>query len=226
MTRKPLDLSEGYPEDYHDYVIKDGKLVGAFDEMYRHAKDVPWGQDERCNHWYAETGLLMLRDEGPFDSILEIGAGLGYFTEKVRRIAGAENGAVHAFDISVEAARRAATLHPAIEFWSDDIMRRDFVPRRTYELVIVRDVFWYVFDELDQVIANVARLVEQAGKLYLSQSFPNLERPFVGKEVIPNPDALLAHFTKDFSLIHSIRLQRHRVTNDGPILQVLLERSA
>ena len=31
--------------DYHDYVIKDGRFIGAFEEMYRNCPD-PWHQDE------------------------------------------------------------------------------------------------------------------------------------------------------------------------------------
>lgn len=34
MKNKPLS-------DYHDYVFKDGKFVGAFEEMYRNVGD-PW----------------------------------------------------------------------------------------------------------------------------------------------------------------------------------------
>lgn len=224
MKRELLDTSKGYPEDYHDYVIKDGKLVGAFDEMYRFAKDVPWGQDERCNHWYSEAGLLMVRDEGPFDSILEIGCGLGYITDKLRGIAASENAVVHGFDISAEAARKASQIHRGIEFWADDITRPDFAPRREYDLVVIRDVFWYIFESMERVVAHVAKSVKRGGRLYVSQSFPALDRPFVGKAVIPSPDALLGYFAGDFTLVHSIRLQRHRVATDGPIIQFLTER--
>lgn len=33
------------PQKYQDYVIKDGRFVGRFDEMYRHFDD-PWHQSE------------------------------------------------------------------------------------------------------------------------------------------------------------------------------------
>jgi hypothetical protein len=79
---------------------------------------------------------------------------------------------------------------------------------------------------MPRVVANIARSVRPGGRLYISQSFPALDRPFVGKDVIPNPEALQGHLSKDFSIIHSIRLQRHRVTSDGPIIQLLMERNA
>jgi len=38
----------GWPEDYHEYVFRDGRLVGDFENMYRHSKDVPWDQGNRA----------------------------------------------------------------------------------------------------------------------------------------------------------------------------------
>jgi SAM-dependent methyltransferase len=223
MNKQELDTSRGFPEDYHDYVFKNGSFVGAFDEMYRHAKGVPWDQDKRCNDWYAEVGLLMLRDEGPFASILEMGTGLGYYAAKLRRYGLAEGGAMHAFDISEAAIEKARTVDPAIEFWVDDVTRPDFSPRRRYDLVVIRDVFWYIFEHMDTVVANLAKSVRPGGLLYVCQSFPSLDRPFVGKTVIPNPEALVAFFDARFKPVHSMRLRRHRVATDGPILHYLAE---
>jgi hypothetical protein len=35
--------------DYHDYVFRDGKLVGEFEEMYLNSATTPWHQDEQEN---------------------------------------------------------------------------------------------------------------------------------------------------------------------------------
>lgn len=35
--------------DYHDYVFRDGKLVGEFEDMYKNSSKVPWHQDEQAN---------------------------------------------------------------------------------------------------------------------------------------------------------------------------------
>ena len=36
---------------YQDYVIKDGTLIGNFEEMYHESSEIPWHQDENglCN---------------------------------------------------------------------------------------------------------------------------------------------------------------------------------
>ncbi len=63
--------------DYHDYVFRNGRLLGDFDNMYRQATSVPWGQDVLFKRWYSQVGLAMVRECGPYGWILEIGCGLG-----------------------------------------------------------------------------------------------------------------------------------------------------
>lgn len=206
-----------FPEDYHDYVFRDGKLIGAFDDMYRHAKGVPWDQDKRCNHWYTDVGILMLRDLGPYDSILEAGCGLGYISAKLRQLVKPDGYGIDAFDVSAEAVRKAGELHPGIRFSVDDITRSSFDRGRQYDLVVIRDVFWYIFEQIDTVVSNLTNAVKPGGLLYLCQSFPALDGPFVGKETIPNPDALIDRF-QSFDPVFSARLRNHRLTKDGPII--------
>lgn len=214
-TQRPLQSQqEGFPEDYHDYVFKDGKLIGDFDNMYRHAKGVPWDQDKRCDHWYAEVGMLMLKEYAPFDSVLEIGCGLGYIAAKLKGLA---RKSVDALDVSPEAIKKARQLHPGIRFYVDDVTRASFRLRRAYDVVVVRDVFWYVFEHMGTVVRNVDASVKSQGLLYLCQSFPALDRPFVGKEIIPNPDRLMSYF-RGYRPIYTALLRNHQLVEDGPIL--------
>lgn len=217
-NQKSAESRQGeFPEDYHDYVFKDGKLIGDFDNMYRYAKRVPWDQDERCHHWYAEVGMLMLKERAPYETVLEIGCGLGYIAAKLKQFAKCS---IDAFDVSEEAIRKARNLHPGIGFYVDNIAQASFHPQRQYDLVVVRDVFWYVFAHMATVVRNINICVKPHGFLYISQSFPGLESPYVGKEVIPTPDALIEYFS-NFDPIYSARLRNHHLVNDGPILHFL-----
>lgn len=61
---------EGYtvPEfskNYHDYVFRDGELVGEFEAMYRHSEDVPWHQDEQDDWMDVRRTVDLLRIPGP-----------------------------------------------------------------------------------------------------------------------------------------------------------------
>jgi len=212
-----LERFQQFPKDYHDYVFRNGQLIGDFDNMYRYAERVPWEQDKICHHWYAEVGILMVRDYAPYEAILEIGCGLGYIAAKLKPFA---TGAIDAFDISPAAIEKAKRLHPGVDFYVDDIRMTTFRPKARYDLTVVRDLFWYVFPDMPTVVPNIDACVKLGGLLNISQSFPALERSFVGKAVIPSPEALLAYFP-NYELITTALLRNHELVSDGPILHFL-----
>lgn len=68
--------------DYHDYVFKDGKLVGKFDEMYKYSAEIPWHQDKTVYSVFSEIDIAILK-QYKYESICEIGCGLGYFSNRL-----------------------------------------------------------------------------------------------------------------------------------------------
>ena len=66
-------------ERYQDYVIKDGEFVGKFEEMYQKF-DNPWHQIEAVQNSYARHATLMSVRNYGIQSLIEIGCGLGVFT--------------------------------------------------------------------------------------------------------------------------------------------------
>ena len=208
---------QGYPADYHEYVFKDGRLVGDFDNMYRYAKGTPWDQGRRCNEWSAQVGMLMLQSRAPFETILEIGCGLGYISAKLKTLA---KGTIDAFDVSPEAIRKAKNLHGGIGFYVDNIIEPFFQPRRQYDLVVIREVFWYCCHTMEMLVRKINERVKPQGYLYVCQSFPALNGQFVGKEVIPTPEKLMDYFC-NYDLVYSARCRNHHLLEDGPILHFL-----
>ncbi len=217
-------LSGSFPEDYHEYVFKDGKLVGDFDNMYRHAKEIPWHQDKHCDRWYTEIGMLMLKDKAPYESILEIGCGLGYISAKLQALLKDDSTGLDAFDVSGEAVRKAQSLHQCIQFYTDNISRKTFKPKRRYDLVVVKEVFWYVSEHMGLVIRNINDCVKPGGLLYIGQSFPALDSAFVGKEVIASPEQLKGYFS-EYTPLYSAVLSNHTLVKDGPILHFLCQKA-
>ena len=76
---------------YQDYVIKDGKLVGEFEEMYQDFDD-PWDQSFREDSVFSKSVAENILRRGDFKRPYEIGCGLGYFVGKMRDICGAGGG--------------------------------------------------------------------------------------------------------------------------------------
>jgi SAM-dependent methyltransferase len=102
----------GYSKDYHDYVFRDGKLVGEFEAMYRHSEGVPWHQDEQDDWIDVRLTVDMLKDLVPFDEIHDLACGLGYYLALIRKHLGTVDCRLFGYDISETACVKAKTNFP------------------------------------------------------------------------------------------------------------------
>lgn len=150
---------------------------------------------------------------------MDIGCGLGYFTNRVQPLCPSLVG----IDVSPTAVRRARELFSEIEFHVADIRSDDFVFGQ-FDLVIAKDLFWYVFPKMETVVVNITQMTNCNGCLFIFQSFPSLSKEFVGKGKIPDPDALLGYFLGSFELQYSCSVQRHFCEDEGPMVMYLLRR--
>lgn len=189
--------------DYHDYVIKDGKLIGEFDAMYRNADDIPWHQDETANAVFSDLDVAILnyfQRRFGFASLLEIGSGLGYFAERLRQDLGGAV-AVTGMDVSETAVAKAATLFPEVRFECVDLLNDDMGGRAgAFDLVMEKEVLWYVLADVERFFANMALLSKRY--VYVSQSFPDTPR-FLGSDRFPDAAALEAFVGERFHILHS-----------------------
>jgi SAM-dependent methyltransferase len=202
--------------DYHDYVIKDGKLIGEFDQMYKNSKDIPWHQDKQEDKLDIRLDLELLKEYSPFDYICDLGCGLGYFLDQMKRILGAEKTRLVGYDISRTCCEKGKVLFPHIDFCELDLMaidhviseknRMDHYPQEK-RLFVFRGTLWYVFPNMENVVANISNMTFEKDLLLISQNFPPLDGDFVGKEVIPNPDAILYWFKNHFNPLKTIWLE-------------------
>lgn len=132
-------------ETYHDYVIKDGKFIGKFDEMYSKFAD-PWTQSTQPNKYSRMAGLIHLKN---FDvtSVLECGCGLGYYADWIHR----ETGIVpKSVDISKTAIEKARSLFPKLDFEVADISR-DLKKYKHVDAVIFAEIIWYILPDLKNI---------------------------------------------------------------------------
>ena len=183
--------------DYHDYVFLDGKLIGDFENMYLNSSEVPWHQN-RTAYFIPDTIFLelisyYLQNSTPLLNICEIGCGLGYFTNRVhiRQRVGTTG-----YDISKTAITRAQEKFSDITFKQLDI-RKECGGR--FNCVIVKEILWYVFPELETVLGNIGAMLKDNGILCIAQTFP-LNKDFVGRETIHDPEHLRDIFSNYFDL--------------------------
>lgn len=207
--------------DYHDYVFSGNRLVGDFEGMYRESSDVPWHQHRVCDSWFVHASLCLLTDHAPYRTALEVGCGLGYFASCLAPLCERVTG----WDVSPTAVRAAGERFPNLTFETHDIRQPD-IPDESFDLVAVKDLFWYVFPDLAVVIDNLYKLTAPNGFLFVFQSFPPLTSDFVGKAVLSSPDVLLLNLLAarpGATLKYSCVTQRHHVPHEGPMVAYLIE---
>ncbi len=181
MTQVKKEL---YSTRYQDYVIREGRFVGKFEEMYRNAAEVPWHQDETVNAVFSDLTVALLRRRNP-KSLLEVGCGLGYMAARLKTEL-PELKRVVGLYVSKTAVAKAAALFPEIEFRAGTICT-DTGGGELFDVVISKDVLWYVLDDLP---GYLAALVNHSQRwVYIGQSFPE-QRPFLGDDILPNAAAL------------------------------------
>jgi SAM-dependent methyltransferase len=186
--------------DYHDYVFKDGKLVGKFDEMYKKSAEIPWHQDKTAYKTFSDIDITILK-QFKYNSICDIGCGLGYFANRLHKELNSKRGGkpdVTGVEISSAAVGKALIQFPEIRFIVGDVLKGNPLPEEKFDLVVVKEILWYVCHEINIFMPNIVSMLKNEGFLYVSQSFPESSN-WIGKEIIDSPETLksiLARHTK------------------------------
>jgi len=197
---------------YHDYVFRNGKLVGEFEAMYRHSEEIPWHQDKQANWVDVRLTREMLSDAGLFDEIHDLGCGLGNYLELMRVHVGTDEVKCYGYDISETATIKAKQQYPNFHLEVLDLTsstnqpakRLTNQPTNFRRLFIIRGTLWYVYPNLDAVIKTISAMMHEGDHLLVVQNFPPLGDSFIGKEVLPNHYAIIKRLSIAFSLVRHL----------------------
>lgn len=214
-------------KDYHDYVIKDGKFVGEFEQMYQNSEDTPWHQDQEDQWLDVRLALEFIRDLCPFDVICDLGCGLGYYLNRISCACGTNTCSIHGLDISQTACSQAKTLSPSADFQQADLIRNVegiTIPNGNRRLFLMRGTLWYVCHKMDHLIENIGSLTTPGDYFLLTQNFPPLDSNFVGKEVLPTPDVIPEMFHNNFKEIRTLWLNEKSSDKNDNWYFALMER--
>ena len=111
--------------DDHDYVFRDGRLVGEFEEMYLNSATIPWHQDEQGDWIDVRLTRELLRDLGRFDASHDFGCGTGHYLDLIAKHSLATNGKSYGYDVSLTACEKAASFFPHSSFSVLDLTQRE-----------------------------------------------------------------------------------------------------
>lgn len=130
---------------YQDYVIKDGRLIGEFDEMYQDFND-PWDQSTREIYALEKMiGLELLEKHGN-KKPLEYGCGLGQYTQKLYEKFGCAGG----IDISTTAIRKARQSFSGPSFYATDLLDQDVLRSFKPDCICMIEITWYILEQLEK----------------------------------------------------------------------------
>lgn len=215
-------IMDGSSDDYHDYVFKDGKLVGRFDDMYRYSKDIPWHQDKTARQVFVDLDIAILKHFAAqlgFRSICDLGCGLGYVTDRLRSELSphVKDLEVTGIDVSSSATTRARSLHPHTTFAAVDILKDDLGQwEGKFDLLYMKDILWYVCQDVGRFLQRAKTLLGEGGFIYMLQSVPDRQE-FVGSDVFPSALSIGKYLSRHFESIYTsstYEINSNRVVGD------------
>lgn len=177
---------------YQDYVIKDGDLVGAFEEMYQDHDD-PWHQLQedafQPDKALALNALRRLGRQKPSLKVLEIGSGLGEFCSTIS----AQGFDAYGLEVSETAVEKASARHIGPTFIVGDILSRDVYEDIQPDVLIMSEVTWYVLDKVKNFMEIIRNTLPNTYLIHILTMYPEDEQRY-GREYFSNFDGLKSYF--------------------------------
>lgn len=148
-------------------MIKDGKFIGEFEQMYQDYED-PWEQSTREEFASEKAVALNLIKKLKVKNVIALGCGLGYFTNKIANLGVNVTGV----DCSDTAICKAKSLFPNCNFIVGDILDYHMYMELRPDLIVMAEITWYVLDKLDQFIAFIRSEFPDICLIHLLTTYP------------------------------------------------------
>lgn len=202
-------------ERYQDYVIKDGKFIGKFEEMYQKFED-PWHQMELEFNVLGGSILASLIREYGLHNVVEVGCGLGKITNMLNEACG--DAVITGVDVSETAIHKAQNMYPQIEFKVANV--RDISEEWSeYDGIIFSDIMWYILQDLEVVIQKLKE--NCAGKiLMIKQVFYKGQQRY-GTEYFTTQDEMI-NYLSCFEMIGKVtcNLEKNDFTSTVTLFKI------
>lgn len=173
---------------YQDYVIKDGNLVGEFEQMYLDYSD-PWDQSVReQSSIEKKIGIDLIKANG-HKKPLEYGCGLGIFTQMLFENIGNAAG----IDISETAVIKARERHRRPKFYVGDLLDQKVLEEYQPDCVCLVEITWYVLEKLES-FKNILRTKKGLGFFHSLMTYKEGEQQY-GKDYFTSLDEIIEYWS-------------------------------
>jgi len=180
-------------KDYHDYVIKNGKFIGAFEEMYQNIED-PWHHGDATATQYDIALYLMNRYNvcARGGEVLDIGCGKGAFTARLKKQIPSAH--ILAIDIAPTAIKKAKEKYGdlGIDFKVCDIQNEYQSITQEFDLIVMSQLMWYVLPKFEKIVTHLKEHnLKSGGYLLVNQTFYAPHEQKYGKEFVSSVEDML-----------------------------------
>jgi len=174
---------------YQDYVIKDGKLIGEFEAMYKDYED-PWEQSIREKDAIEKSIGIELLSKYGHQKPLEFGCGFGNYTQKLYEKCGMAGGV----DISETAIKKAKQKFSDPIFFNGDILDRNIIENFKPDCILLVEISWYVLDKLEAFKEIITHTSKGCGFLDTLMTYGPGEQKF-GVEYFTNLEEIKKYWS-------------------------------
>ncbi len=184
---------------YQDLVIKNGKFIGKFDEMYQKFPD-PWNLlkknklSQNINYQVILSYCNQIKKVSKMTT-LEIGCGFPQISNELKK----NNFKVYGTDISETVIKKSKRKYPTLK---NNLFVSSFSNFKLYEklkpdIIILSDVTWYILPELKKFIKWYISLEK---KTYLIHSLAvyNKNTQKYGKDYFYDLDSIKSFFNLNY----------------------------
>lgn len=203
-------------KNYHDYVFKDGKFIGAFEEMYQNVKD-PWHHGDAAAIYYDLSLYLIERYEIFPKRVLDVGCGKGAFGARLKKKLPKAN--ILAIDISPTAIQKAKAKYGVlgIDFRVIDIQKeyKSFT-EDSFDFIVMSDIMWYILPYFERIVSWLKKCLKYDGYLLINQAFYAPGKQKYGTDIVSSVEDMLRLIPLDTVVTietgGGARLKDHNVT--------------
>lgn len=177
---------------YQDYVIREGRLIGEFEEMYRDHAD-PWHQTDAELHAsdkaVALNLLARLHQRHGLKRAVEIGSGLGHYAARIAATGFETTG----IEVAPTAVEKASRQFPQVRFLTGDIKDHALIVAQRPDVIVMAEVTWYVLAHLAEFRDFLKRELPDCLLLHTLTVYPEGKQSY-GREFFTDLDGIRAFF--------------------------------
>lgn len=198
-------------KDYRDYVIKNGKFIGAFEEMYQNIED-PWHHGDATHISYDMALYLLDRYKicAKGGEILDVGCGKGAFTARLKKCLPKVK--ILAIDITPTAIRKAKEKYKDLGICFDvmDIQKEYKKISKKFDLIVMSEIMWYVLPNFEKIVSSFGKNLKKGGHFLIRQTFYQPRKQKYGNEVASSVEDMLNLIKyKVVEMVEVNRLKNH-----------------